>query len=678
MAIGNREWATGNGMGLFQRSRRKFQLWFYEGKRRSGSAQDSSTAHKQHSWWQVMCLTGVDYFSTLGYQPGIAFLAAGALSPIATLVLIFLTLFGALPMYRRVAAESPYGDGSISMLENLLSRWKGKLFVLALLGFATTSFIITITLSAADATAHIVENPFVIQHLDFLHHRIIVTLVLVAALGAIFLRGFKEAIGIAVVLVAIYLALNLTVVAVGIYEILTHSTVFWNWNELLRQQNPSPFLLIGTALIVFPKLALGLSGFETGVVVMPLVRGDGVSVKYQPLSTHISRGPETASEISGRIHNTRKLLTAAALIMSFMLLASSIVTTMLIPADEFRAETATHEAGAANGRALAYLAHLYLGDVFGTVYDLSTISILWFAGSSALAGLLNIVPRYLPRYGMAPEWASATRPLVIVFIVICFVVTILFRADVDAQGGAYATGVLALMTSAAIAVTLSARRRGQRVQWAFMLISLVFLYTTITNIVEQPQGIKIALIFIVAIVVSSLFSRVWRSTELRVDKIELDDMAREFIRKAAKGTVRIIANRMDRGDALEYEQKEKEKRTDNHIPAGEPILFFEVTPGDASEFSGVLKVRGDKVDRFQILRTESPAVPNAIAAFLLFLRNETGKLPHVYFGWSEGNPVSYLLKYIAFGEGDTAPVTHEVLRQAEKDPEQRPIVHVGG
>jgi hypothetical protein len=626
-----------------------------------------------------MCLTGVDYFSTLGYQPGIAFIAAGVLSPIATLVLIFLTLFGALPMYRRVSAESPHGDGSISMLENLLSRWKGKLFVLALLGFATTSFIITITLSAADATAHIIENPFVLEHMDFLHHRIIVTSLLIAALGAIFLRGFKEAIGIAVFLVAIYLALNLTVVAVGFYEIATHPTVFWDWQRILFGTYPNPFLLIGTALVFFPQLALGLSGFETGVVVMPLVKGDGEPDKEElEAAAHVARGSESPHEIAGRIHNTRKLLTAAALIMSFLLFASSIVTTMLIPADEFRPETATQEAGSANGRALAYLAHLYLGDVFGTIYDLSTISILWFAGSSALAGLLNIVPRYLPRYGMAPEWARAVRPLVVVFTLICFLVTILFRADVDAQGGAYATGVLALMTSAAIAVTLSARRRGERVQWAFMLISLVFIYTTIVNVIKQPEGIKIAAIFIVAIVLSSLFSRVWRSTELRVDRIELDDAAREFVRRAAKGTVRIITNRIDRGDAEEYKSKEKEKRLDNHIPHDEPILFFEVTPGDASEFSGVLKIRGETVDGFQILRTESPAVPNAIAAFLLFLRNETGKLPHVYFGWSEGNPVSYLLKYIAFGEGDTAPVTHEVLRQAEKDPDQRPIVHVGG
>lgn len=668
---------------LSENARRKFKLWLFRGLKETRQASDT-VHHKQHSWWQVMCLTGVDYFSTLGYQPGIAFLAAGALSPIATLVLVLLTLFGALPMYRRVAAESPHGDGSISMLENLLSRWKGKLFVLALLGFVATSFIITITLSAADATAHIIENPFVIDHLQFLHHRMVVTIILIAALGAIFLKGFKEAVGIAVVLVAVYLLLNLAVLITCLYEVVTHPSVVWSWKAMLFQSYRNPFIMIGTALVVFPKLALGLSGFETGVVVMPLVRGDRDLNKEDLEAIHTTRSARTATDptaqelLRGRIHNTRKLLTTAAVIMSFLLVASSICTTLLIPAEEFRPETLTQEAGKANGRALAYLAHLYLGDIFGTAYDISTILILWFAGSSALAGLLNIVPRYLPRYGMAPEWARATRPLVVVFTVICFIVTFLFRADVDAQAGAYATGVLALMTSAAIAVTLSARRNGERIQWAFMLISLIFGYTTIVNIIEEPEGLKIATIFIAVIVISSLVSRVWRSTELRVERIELDDMAREFIRQAAKGTIRIITNRCDAGTAMEYQLKETEKREDNHIPANEPIIFFEVTPGDASEFSGVLRIRGEKVDGYKVLRTESPAVPNAIAAFLLFLRNETGKLPHVYFGWSEGNPLSYLMKYIAFGEGDTAPVTHEVLRQAEKDPERRPVVHVGG
>src|SRR5262249_36520321 len=311
----------------------------------------------------------------------------------------------------------------------------------------------------------------------------------------------------------------------------------------------------------------GLSGFETGVAVMPLVKGeDDVDEEdLQATRTGHSDDPKTRKLLRGRIRNAKKLLRTAAIIMSVMLISSSFVTAILIPADKFT------EGGEANGRAIAYLAHLCSGDIFGSIYDLSPITILWFAGASAMAGLLSIVPRYLPRYGMAPEWARAARPLVIVITAIAFAVTLIFNADVDQQGGAYATGVLVLMTSAAIAVTLAARRK--KGNWkVYLVIASIFVYTTIQNIHERPEGIKIASFFILTIIVASLVSRVWRSTELRVERIELDDQARQFIKDAAKGTIRIITNRRDTGDADEYQQKEHEKRTSNHIPDGEPIL----------------------------------------------------------------------------------------------------------
>jgi hypothetical protein len=636
-----------------------------------------------------MCLTGVDYFSTLGYQPGIAFLAAGVLSPVATLILILLTLLGALPIYMRVAKESPHGEGSIAMLEALLSRWKGKLFVLALLGFVATDFVITITLSAADATAHVINNPFVRGKIPLLEHPIIVTLALITLLGLIFLKGFKEAIGIAVILVLVYLGLNVVVIGRALMEVANNPGLLANWREALfaTKMSLGGFHVGGLAAIMalsvmsFPRLALGLSGFETGVAVMPLVKRPN------------------------RIGNTRRLLMTAALIMSVLLIGSSFATSVLIPkeafcpavacslkdrgpriaehcacTDEEVANGTLKEGGEANGRALAYLAHEYLGELFGTVYDLSTILILWFAGASAMAGLLNIVPRYLPRYGMAPEWSRATRPLVIVFIAICFAVTWIFNADVDAQGGAYATGVLVLMTSAAIAVTISARRRKSGWWLAFWAIAAVFVYTTIANIIERPDGIKIASFFIFVIIAASFISRAMRSTEIRIDKIELDETARAFLNDANEegGEIRIVTNRRETGDMTEYRFKEHEKRVDNHIPSTDPILFYEIETGDASEFRGKLFIRGEDVEGYRILRTQAPAVPNAIAAFLLYLRDTTGKIPHVYFGWSEGNPIMYLARYILFGEGDTAPVTREILRQAEPDPEMRPNVHVGG
>jgi hypothetical protein len=624
-----------------------------------------------------MCLTGVDYFSTLGYQPGIAVLAAGAVSPLATLVLIVLTLFGALPVYRRVARESPHGEGSIAMLEHFLPWWAGKLLVLALLGFAATDFIITMTLSAADASAHIVENPYTPAALH--GQSMLITLFLLALLGAVFLRGFTEAVGLAVVLVIVYLSLNAVVMIAAFAKVISEPHVIGDWHRLLISEHPNPFLLVGFALIVFPKLALGMSGFETGVAVMPLVRGDETDTEADP---------------RGRIRGARRMLTTAAAIMSVFLLASSLVTVWLIPEQDFKAGQP------ANGRALAYLAHNLLGTAFGTAYDVSTITILWFAGASAMAGLLNLVPRYLPRYGMAPRWTRAVRPLVLVFVGIGFLITWVFDASVDKQGSAYATGVLVLITSASLAVTMAGMRRkadGRRSTrriLAFGLITAVFIYTTIANIFERPDGLIIASIFIVTILVVSFVSRAVRAFELRVTEVRVDTTARQFIADMAAASrrvdganhvsdgmpgvdVRLVANEPDTGEASEYRGKEAQIRRDAHIPARDPILFVEVAITDASEFECALDVTGLDQHGYRVLRLTSTSVPNALAALLLYVRDTTGTRPHIYFEWTEGNPFTNLIRFLFFGVGEVAPITREVLREAEPDRSRRPAVHVG-
>ncbi|MFF4541927.1 amino acid transporter [Streptomyces aureus] len=641
----------------------RLRAWMLEGlsdvARHSGQTgphAEPEPAHKGQRWWRVMCLTGVDYFSTLGYQPGIAALAAGLLSPIATIVLVVVTLAGALPVYRRVAEESPHGEGSIAMLERLLSFWQGKLFVLTLLGFAATDFLITITLSAADASTHLVENP----HLNSALHgkQMLITLVLVALLGAVFLKGFLEAIGVAVALVGIYLALNVVVVVVGLWHVLTAGHVVTDWTSALTAEHGNVFVMIGVALVVFPKLALGLSGFETGVAVMPHVQGDPGETEDRP---------------TGRIRDTKRLLTTAALIMSCFLIATSFITTLLIPENEFK------PGGAANGRALAYLAHEYLGNTFGTVYDVSTIAILWFAGASAMAGLLNLMPRYLPRYGMAPHWARAVRPMVIVFTLVAFLVTWIFDADVDAQGGAYATGVLVLISSAAIAVTIAARKAGQR-KWtiAFALISAVFLYTTVVNVIERPDGVKIGAFFIVGIMLVSLLSRLFRAFELRVTSVTLDPMAERFIRDMGSRKLRFIANEPGHRDKAEYRDKVEQIHADNDMPEQEDFVFVEVTVTDPSEFEAGLTVRGEVLHgRYRVLTLESASIPNALAALLLHARDVTGRIPHIYFEWTEGSPFANFLRFYLFGQGEVAPVTREVLREAEPDRARRPHVHTG-
>jgi len=703
---------------------------FYEDEK------EVAAKHHVQPWWKVMCLTGVDYFSTLGYQPGIAALAAGALSPIATLVLVAVTLLGALPMYRRVAEESPHGDGSLSMLERLLNYWPSKLLVLSLLGFVAMGFVITITLSAADASAHLVENPLLTTALHGFN--VPITLGLIALLGAVFLIGFSEAIGVAVVLVVAYLALSAVVIGDGMVEVVQHAERLTNWWTGLQNTVGSPVLMVAAAMLVFPALALGLSGFETGVVVMPLVKGDPSDTPQNP---------------AGRIRNAKKLLTGAAAVMSVMLIGSATVTTLLIPAAEFWPATTitrtvnstdlegglvtmdmpldaqerpqfvitvplpsgrgdnytvsveaggetigmsvreidlgsatqvimTKPAGGANGRALAFLAHERLGEGFGTVYDVATILILWFAGASAMAGLLNIVPRYLPRYGMAPEWARSNRPLVVLFTLVAALVTVVFQASVDRQAGAYATGVLALMTSAAFAVFLTELRRKHRLAAAgFAVVTVIFVYTMVITITERPEGLLIAAIFIATILFFSAMSRIVRSTELRVNQVILEPQAEAIFARwavANPGPLRFIANKLDAGDRAEYDAKDLDVRAATHLGKKKSAIFVEVEVVDASDFSADVRVGGELVGRHAVIRARGVAVPNTLAAIMLHLSRETQQPPHIYFGWSERGPAENALLFLMGGGGDIPPLTHEILRVAEPDEAKRPQVHVGG
>lgn len=643
-------------------------------------------SHGHEAYWLwVMCLTGVDYFSTLAYQPSIAFKSAGRLAPLATIVLVIVTLFGALPIYSYVARRSPHGQGSIAMLEKLFSGWWGKLTVLFLLGFAATDFVITKTLSAADAAEHLIHNPLWKTAPAWLHSQMGITMGLLVLLGAMFLRGFREVIYIAIALVGIYLTLNVVIIGSSMAYALSHPSLITDWQTALStgdwQVHDVPLTgrslatMIAVSLLIFPKLALGLSGFETGVAVMPLVAGN-------PNDAH--------DEPEGRIRNTQKLLATAAIIMSVLLLASSFVTATLIePAALHVDEENPEQNGKAANRALAFLAHgeskhkisPFFGETFGTIYDMSTVAILWFAGASAMSGLLNLVPKYLPRYGMAPEWASAIRPLVILFTGVNLFVTYIFKADVNAQGGAYATGVLMLMASGSIASLVDVWRRSkgawhERLSVPFLLISIIFVYTTAANVIEKPDGIKIASFFIAAVIVSSLASRFMRSTELRLEGIDFVDQQSRFLWDSLKH-LEIPVLVPHRPGRRPLASKEEDIRRTHRLAEGTPIVYIEATAEDASEFyhTPLMEVICNE-GRFVLRVTRCASVAHVIAAVALELTSD-GPPPEIHFGWSDEPPLIATLRFLLFGEGNVPLLVRDLIRKAQPDPSRQPRTVIG-
>ena len=733
----------------------------------AGSGQEPISGHHgaKTFWLWAMCLTGVDYFSTLGYQPSIAFTATGFLCPIATVVVVAVTLFGALPVYSYIAKRSYSGLGSVGLLEKLLHGWPGKILVLVLLGFAATDFVITKTLSAADAASHVLSNPLwpfkassPTEHqlrslleaellgnpaavesgesIGFLNaemekiqpgftaldpagrevaekaalqvlleneltrrypQQLGLAMGLLVLLGGMFLRGFKEMIGLAAVIVLVYLVLNVMVIGSSLAFLFNHREYLDAWMEKLgnpdlwfptewqRAHTPSFSRLPGllglglTCLVLFPKLALGLSGFETGVAIMPLIKG----------------GKEDTVE--GRIRATRYLLVTAALIMSVMLLGSSLVVTTLIPAGELVNPLGESFESQAKDRALAYLAHgespveglksgthPFFGQTFGTIYDLSTIVILWFAGASAMAALLNLVPQYLPRYGMAPQWTQEIKKLVILFTLINLFVTWVFDARVDKQGNAYATGVLVLILSACIASVIQIMRErdgmpwSRRFPWYFGVVTAVFAYTLMDILVEKPEGLKIALGFIFTILAVSFLSRISRTTELRFEGFRYADENAQFLYESLLESDfhLVVPHRPGRRD---LSLKEETIRREHHLDDREDeIVFLELSLGDVSDFlvKPLLQVAHED-NRWILSVTGCASIPHVIAGLTMEMAKRSSRPLEIHFGWSDESPLIANLKFVFFGEGNIPWLVREIIRRNQPEERLQPRVVVG-
>lgn len=638
----------------------RFITWL---KRDEGAGHPDASPH-QAPWYVTLWLTGVDYFSSLGYAPGLAMMAAGYVAPLATLLLIAVTFLAAVPVYALVARHSYQGEGSIKMNERLTTGWGrlgwlGKTLVLMLLGFAMTDFVITISLSAADASVHIIQNPWWPE--DAAVGPVLLTSVLIIALGAVFMRGFKEAIGIAVLIAVPYMLLNYLVIAVGLVHLVQDPQPIHEWwskvahfdvaelREALRPlesghgidplewlTGSGPGILALTSLFVFPKLALGLSGFETGVAVMPLVAG---------------------ATVAERVTNTRKLLVAAAALMSVGLLGSSIVTTTFVPLRELGA------GGEAHGRAISYLAHHFLGHSFGTVYDLATVAILWFAGASAMAGLLNLIPRYLPRFGMSPDWLTYRRPLVMVLTGICMLVNLSFQADVEAQGGAYATGVLVLMASGAFAVLLAEWEK-VRLRLAFFLILVMFVYVLVVNVLERPDGLRIAAYFIAGIVLAGVFSRWRRAAELRVKAFSFTDPESEQLWNQLVEMPHVVLiplrtkgpEARNNAVAKSLLHLEVEKRT---VPV---FLHVDLTE-DPSEFASPIRVKVTQENKDYVVQvTGAVAVANAIAYVALGIEAD-----EIVIGLLDsGTPMVNAAMYLIFGTGEVGYAVRTIFMRLKE------------
>jgi hypothetical protein len=665
---------------------------------------------RPYAWWLVLCLVGLDYFSTLAYLPSVALDGAAELAPLAALGVVVITLLAALPVYAYITGRSTHGQGATGLLEGRVRGWVGKFLILVLLGFVATDFVVTRTLSVSDASIHILKNPFWQAHVDWMSvnresvrdalpaalqgrffdfwtEQLVLTVLLsVLAFGlyAFLLRGLTRGfLGLAVGVVALYLVLTGVVVGSGLAYLARHTELLSDWLERVRQASAAPAAptanLVGAlalvALLSFPQMALGLSGFELSMGSVPLVRG---------------RADDDPDAPRGRIRNTRKLLVAAALVMSVLVLGSVLVVTLLVP------RASEDVGGPARFRSLAYLAHggavaplsagttlsPLFGPWFGTLYDLSATLILCLAGASATISLRDVVPTFLARFGMQLAWAHKVGVVLHLFNVAILVVTVAFRASVSAQQWAYASSVLVLLLSAALAAALDLWARWRGSLWKpvvvapFLLITGFFLAMVGVLLVRHASGLAIALLFVAIVMVTAFVSRWLRSTELRFQGFAFaDEPSRSRWEEIRKLEFQVLVPHHP--GHLTLPEKDREIRKRHRLPADVPIIYVEAKLGDPSDFYQAPLMEILRQDGFEVIRvSRCTSIAHVLAAIGLEFRH-VGQPPEIHFGWSDESPMAANLNFLFLGEGNVPWMVRELIRKAEPDRTRQPRVVIG-
>ncbi len=679
---------------------------------RQGATRHGDAVQRSSPWPLVLSLVGLDYFSTLAYLPSIAVEAAGPLAPLAVLLVLAVTFLLALPVYCYVVGRSPHGHGATALVEQSCPGWRGKILVLTLLGFAAADFVITRSLSVADAATHLIHNPHGQALLargrpwaDWLLGRLsepvaaragawvtaqmVITLALSILTFAFWwqLRAgiTHRMLVVATVVVLVYLALTGLVVFGSVAYIARNPAIWHDWLDRALHSGSAPaeeaqwYVVagrwLGVALWCFPQMALGLSGFELIMTVVPRVRG---------LST---LGEPT---IAVRVRNTRKLMFVAAAVMAVYLLSAVLVTTLLVPGP------ALEPGGDAQHRALAYVAHggalttggpagavhPWFGDRFGDLYDLATISILCLAGASVMMGLRGLLPHYLHRLGMELSWAGRVSVILHVLNAIILLVTVVFHASLSAQQWAYATSVLVLMGGAGLAATwdLDERLAGSRYRLLavspFALACGFFLAMTALTMFINRSGLVIALAFVLTILITSFFSRWLRSTEMRFEGFEFDDEpSRQRWQEICRLPAKILVPH--RPGVISLAEKSAAVRREFHLDPLAPVIFVQAQLGDPSDFYQAPLMHIELDQSLEVIRlSKCVSVSHVLAAVCLEI-SRVGPPPEMVFGWSVEPPLAANLNFLLLGEGNIPWMVKELVRRAMPDVARQPRILIG-